>query len=339
MPDNNLSAPAEPVVTTPPSEDQLAEDLANLLEPAETDQPGADEDKAASAEPEDDPLGLDAPAEDEDENDADNPDGPDAAEIKGGRFAPDSAKVKLEDGTTISIAELKRNNLYHAGFTQKTQALAKDREAFDAERRQVAEYAQTLDQSREYLAWYAEQYLPKQPQQFQGDPSQDPMGYLKWQQDRDNWLAHVQAYQTFQQQRQQDTERQSGETKKQHEERMRQQAGALVEAFPVLKDKAKGPQFWNALLEGAEQHYGITADEVNATLDPRLIKALRDALGYRRIQSRAGQVQQQITQKPVKPGARRPPQAAEVRGRKERTERLRQSGSIDDAAAAIADLL
>jgi hypothetical protein len=124
MADTNLSPSGEPVVTTPPTEDQLVDDLANLLEPPETDQPTEPKEGTAAA-PEtddDDPLGLNA----EDEAaaaDADDPDGPEA-EIKGGRFAPDSAKVKLDDGTTISIAELKRNNLYHAGFTQKTQQLS-----------------------------------------------------------------------------------------------------------------------------------------------------------------------------------------------------------------------
>ena len=77
MAEDNLSAPAEPVATTPPTEDELVEDISNLLEPPETDQPEEPEEEAAPTE-EDDPLGLAEDVETTDDTDtADEADGPD----------------------------------------------------------------------------------------------------------------------------------------------------------------------------------------------------------------------------------------------------------------------
>ena len=39
MAEDNLSGSPEPVATTPPTQESLVEDISNLLEPPETDQP------------------------------------------------------------------------------------------------------------------------------------------------------------------------------------------------------------------------------------------------------------------------------------------------------------
>lgn len=338
MANDNLSAAAEPVATTAPTEDELIGQISDLLDDSETNPVKEHEEPAAAeAEPEDDPLGLEADAEDVEETDADDPDGSDDAEIKGGRFAPDSAKVKLDDGKTITVAELKRNNLYHAGFTQKTQELAKEKETFAAERQKVAEYAQSLDQSRDYLAWYAENFLPKQPEPFNGAPD-DYVGFLDWQRKQAEWQTHAQAYSAFQQQKQQDTERKSGETQKQANERLAKERNALLQAIPVLKDPVKGKATWDAIVSGAQQHYGITAEEVNTVGDHRLVVALRDALAYRRIKAAAPKVQAEVGKRPpLKEGRRAPANQTQVKQRQERLERLKRDPSLANGAASLMD--
>lgn len=339
MADNNLSAPAEPDVTTPQTYDEQVEDLSNLLGDPETDLPDDDQDEAAAATPEaeeDDPLGLDVEAEDVDETDADDPDGSEP-EIKGGRFAPDTAKVTLDDGTVITVAELKRNNLYQRGFTEKTTALAKERETFEAERQSVTEYAQSLDQSREYLAWYAEKHLPKDPGPFTGDSIHDPASYIHWSAERDKWALHQQAYQVFQQQKAEEQQRQNGETQKQAETRLMREREALLKAMPVLKDPVKGKVAWDTMVSGAAEHYGITPDMVNTIGDHRLLVVLREALAYRRLKASAPQVRQQVAQRPVKPGRRAAPTVTAQRERQGRTERLRSTGSFEDGVVALQD--
>ena len=333
MANDNLSGSPEPVaVSTPPTEDQLVEDISNLLEDPATDLPEEPEEAAAPTE-EDDPLGL---AEDVDADTAEAGDESEEPEIKGGRFAPDTAKVTLDDGTVTTIAELKRGTLFQRDYTKKTQELSKDRESFEAERQQVSQYAQQLDQSREYLAWYAEKNLPKQPGEAP-DPNTDPHGYQVWSFQRDNWLAHVQAYQQFQAEREAEGQRKAGETQKQTQERYKREAEALFKAIPVLKDPAKGKQVWDNIVAGAGS-LGFSPEEVNGIRDHRMVLALRKAIAYDRIKASAPKVQAEVTKRPVVNNARRAaPNAAQTREKQARTERLRSDPSFQNGVAALMD--
>jgi hypothetical protein len=344
MADNNLSAPeAGPDVTTPAQTyDEQVQDLSNLLEDPATDLPEEDQDEAAApVEPEaeeEDPLFADDDAEDVGTEDADETDGSEEPEIKGGRFAPDSAKVTLDDGTVITVADLKRNNLFQRDYTKKTTEMAAEREQLTSLRSEVDQYAQSLNQSREYLAWYAETHLPKDPGRFAGDPVRDPVAYMQWQQQRDAFLEHQQAYQVFQQQKVEDEQRKSGETQKQTQVRLQREREALLKAIPVLKDPVKGPEAWNTLVRGAIEHYGYTADEINTKSDHRDAVMLRDALAYRRIKAAAPKVQEKVRQPaPVRPGRRPPTDVREQQGRQARSERLRNSGRFEDGVAALQD--
>lgn len=338
MADDNLSAPAEPVAVSdvPKTQDELIGSLSNLLDAPATDHVEEAEDKTAAAAPapEDDPLGLNADVEDDGEVDPDAPDGP-QAEVLGGRFAPDTAKVKLDDGSVISVAELKRNNLYHAGFTQKTQALAKDVEAFTADRQKVAEYAQSLSQFRDYVASYAEQHLPQRPEPFTGAPD-DYVGFIEWQRKEAAWQTHATAYQAFQQQKKAENDRQAGETKQQADARVKVEADKLRTAIPVLNDPAKAKAFHDALVSGASTHFGITQAEVDAIGDHRMVLVLREAIAARTNKTKAPQAQQEAARRPaIRPGQRPAPNAAAAREKQARTEQLRKTGSFEDGVAAL----
>jgi len=342
MADNNLPGEPGPDVTTPQSYDQQIEDISNLLDDPAADPVEEPEDsEAAKPEPEDDddPLGLEVEAEDVDEADAEDPDGSEEPEIKGGRFAPDSAKVTLDDGSVITVAELKRNNLFQRDYTKKTTELKAEREAIDTRKSEVDQDAQQLSQFREYATWYAESFLPKRPEPFAGDPSRDPIAYQTYLWAKEQWENHAQAYQAFQQSREAEEQKRTGETQKQAEARLARERDALLKAMPVLKDPVKGKATWDAIVSGASEHYGITAEEVNTVGDHRMLVALRDALAYRRIKAKAPQVQAQVAQKPaMKPGKRAAPQSANSKEQQVRSERLRNSGKLDDFVAAASHL-
>jgi hypothetical protein len=341
MADNNLSGEPGPDVTTPQTFDENVEDISKLLSDPVTDPAeDAEEEAAAATEPEavedDDPLGLDVEAEDVGEADEEEPDGSEESEIKGGRFAPDTAKVTLDDGSVITVADLKRNNLFQRDYTKKTTELKAKETEVEALKSEVSQQAQSLAQFRDYAAWYAEQNLPKQPAPFTGNRIADPMGYLEWSQKNDEWLAHVEAYNQFQAHKQAEEQSKAGETQKQAEARLARERDALLKAIPVLKDPVKGKQTWEAIVAGAQSEYGITAEEVNTVGDHRMLVALRDALAYRRIKAKAPQVQAQVAAKPaMKPGKRAPTNAGPSKERAARSEQLRKTGSIDDAVALL----
>lgn len=346
MADDNLSADAGPVTddSAPLNMSSAVAGLTDILKDDPTPDPVAeneDTEQAAAdegAEPEQE-------AEDVEAATAEDEDGSEEPEVKGGRFAPDTAKVTLDDGTVTTVGELRRNTLFQRDYTKKTTELKAEREAFQSERQtfeqerqKVSEYAQQLDQSREYLAWYAEQFVPKQPEAFKGNPADDPMGYMQWQHANNQWLNHVQAYQAFQQQRQQGDQLKAGETQKQQQERLQRERDALVTSWPVLKDPVKGKQAWDGLVSSAQQHFGLTAEEVNSVADHRMIQILRDALEYRKVKAAAPNVKAQV-RKPAMQDAPRPAQQRPNADRAAQSERFNKSRSLDDAAALLRNLI
>lgn len=342
MVDNNLSASAEPDVTTSAQSvtfDEHVEDLTkalqddpSLMDPVEEQK---EEAPAADDNQDDDPLGLDA--EDVAADAADEPDESEA-EIKGGRFAPDTAKVTLDDGTVTTIAELKRGTLFQRDYTQKTQALSEERKTFEAERQQVSQYVQQVEQLREYASWYAEQYLPKKPEPFTGDRMNDPMGYLQWSQKNDEWQAHAQAYQQFMQQKTAADEQKKGETDKQLQDRRLAEAKALGAAIPVFKDPVKGKAAWDAMVTGASQ-FGFTPEDLDAVVDHRQLVVLREALAYRRIKAKAPQAKEEVARRPpVREGRRAPADQQQTRQRQALTERLNSPGNFDAGVALLRNL-
>jgi hypothetical protein len=341
MADDNLPAPAGTEVTTSrePSYDEHVEDISKALQddPLLADPVEATEEKTPAADtPDDDPLGLDA--EDVAADAADEPDGPDA-EIKGGRFAPDTAKVTLDDGSVTTIAELKRGTLFQRDYTQKTQALSEDRKTFDAERQQVSQLAQQVEQFREYASWYAEQYLPKQPAPFTGDRMNDPMGYLQWSQKNDEWLAHAQAFQQFQQQKTVADQQKQGETDKQFQERRLKEAEALGKAIPVFKDPVKGKAAWDAMVSGAAE-YGYTPADLEAVVDHRQLVVLREALAYRRLKAKAPQAAAEAARRPpVREGRRAPADQQQTRQKQHLTEQLNRPGNFDAGVELLKNLI
>lgn len=322
---------AEPIAA--PTFDEQVAGLSDLLEDPATDHPEEKREPAAE-ETEDDPLAL---AEDVDEaTDTTVEDGPEDAEIKGGRFAPDTAKVQF-NGETITIRDLKshvdkRVKDFQRGFTEKTTAL-KARES------EVDQYVQSLSERRDYLEWYAGQYVPKQPEPFKGNAATDPVGWGIWQQQQQAWVDHVTAYQAFQQQKEADNQRKTGETQAQARERIARESEALRTAIPALKDPAKAKALWETLTTGAVKNYGFTEEEAGGISDHRMVLVLRDALAYRQLKAKAPQVREEVTKRPVAPAARRQdPRAQGNRDRVARSERLRQTGSMEDAIAALQDL-
>ncbi len=342
MADNNLPAPAGPDVTTSAQSvtfDEHVEDLTkslqddpSLMDPVEEQK----EETPAADDPDDDPLGLEA--EDVETETAEVPDESEA-EIKGGRFAPDTAKVTLDDGTVTTIAELKRGTLFQRDYTQKTQALSEEKKTFEAERQQVSQYAQQVEQLREYASWYAEQYLPKKPEPFTGDRLNDPMGYLAWSQKNDEWQTHAQAYQQFQQQKTAAEQQKKGETDKQFQERRLREAEALGKAIPIFKDPVKGKAAWDALVSGAAE-YGYSPEDLDAVVDHRQLVILRKAIAYDRLKAKAPQAPAEVARRPpVREGRRAPADQQQTRQRQALTERLNKPGNFDAGVELLKNLI
>ena len=126
----------------------------------------------------------------------------------------------------------------------------------------------------------------------------------------------------------------------------RQAHEARINQARFQREQAKLNEFWPELISDkdvqskvlaeAEKHFGITAEEFNGFTDHRHYKVLKDALAYRAAQAKTEAAVKVVRAKPklVKGAARSSVNQKDAR-RADAMSRLRDSGSLEDAADAL----
>lgn len=331
--DNNLPAPEAGPVDDDKSYDDLVGDISNLIDPEADLEAGEEVNEADTEEVTDEVAEPDA--EDVEQDDASDEDGPEEPEIKGGRFAPDTAKVTLEDGTVITVAELKRNNLFQRDYTRKTQELAAEREQISHRKSEVDQQAQSLSQDFQFMNWFAEHYLPKQPAP-PSDPN-DPIAEIQYGRELRQWQELQGLRDYFSSKLGELEQTKQAETQAQKAARLRSEAQALVSKDKTFADEQKRIAFLNEAATKGAEYWGLTREEIAGIESHKQWLVLRDALRYRALQAKAPGVAQQVKAKPVVGGKRTNPNAKQNSGKLARTERLRRERTFEAGVDALQD--
>ena len=323
--------------------DQSVEDISDLLgDDPETD-PVADEKDQAKAAPDDDGEvpDLDLTEDVEDSEGDENEDGSDEPEIKGGRFAPDTAKVTLEDGTVITVAELKRNNLFQRDYTKKTTELSAEREQITARKSEVDQQAQSLAQLAERLQHFSQTYLPKPPEPFHGTPDTDPIGYMRYMKQSEDYNLAYGQFMAIEQERSRLTQAQQQEQAAKAQEAINAEFATLRSKDKFFADTGKVRSFLDEATTKGAEWWGLTPERLGRMQTAEEFLILRDAMRYRKALAKAPEAHKQVQAKPAmaKGGKRADPNARVSNAQRARSERLRSTGSIDDFASAVMDLI
>lgn len=340
-------APDAPVVSEALSEAQADDRLTALLGGnPETDPAKEEEGKSDAGNPEDNPPEDDEidpsliPEDDETVVDDENPDEPQT--YAKGKFASDDAQVTLEDGTVISVAELKRNNLFQRDYSKKTEEVAREREAVTKAREEFSQLQAQVQQERDYALWYLEQNAPQEPKAPTVPSSVDPFAWVQYQEQVQKYNQVVTAWQAMHQGREADKQRAEQEQKARHDAYLAEQRTNLFEKIPVLKDEKKRQEWFESAYRDTEKYYGIKPEELNNVTDHRFYVALKDALSLRRAKEKAPAVQKEVQAKPMmaQGSGRRPnPEAQAQREINGLGKQFRQSRSAADADAYLTTLL
>jgi hypothetical protein len=282
----------------------------------------SDENEEAGEEDEGDP-GDEDQAEEGDEEDP---------ESEQGRFVADNAKVRLEDGTVISVSDLKKGSLLHADYTRKTQETAELRRSFEAQSESVKQAETQIIEQREYMTALLQSLTPKAP-----DPSlvrSDPVAYMEQKAQFEQFTAHLD-YLTQQNQQTQQQRQQEAQAKRQ--EKVNTEWGALLEKAPELKDKTKFTAFEAELVKAAPE-FGFSPQELMEAVpyDHRMALVLKDAIAWRKLQASKPQAVKKAEGRPPihKGGKRLAPQAQKARQAEAAITRLKSTGTLADATAA-----
>lgn len=342
MSDDNL--PGEPgPVDDAKTFDQSVEDISNLLpdDPA-TDLIAGDADQAtADVEDDGDEPGIDLSEDVEDEEGAKDENGSEEPEIKGGRFAPDTAKVTLEDGTVITVAELKRNNLFQRDYTKKTTELSAEREQITRKASEVDQQAQSLAQLAERLQVFSHTYLPTPPEPFQGTPDTDPIGYMKHMQATEKYNLAYGQYMAIDQERQRLLEVQQQEQQAQTAQAIDAEFAALRSKDAFFSDATKVKGFLDEVTTKGAEWWGLTPERIGQMGTAAEFRILRDAMRYRRAVAKAPEVTKQVQAKPAmaRVGKRADPGARVSSQQRARSEQLRKDGTLESGVARLMDLI
>lgn len=304
-------------------------------EPLETNDETHEGDEEGDEQPDDEGQ----PDDEEGDEETETEEGEEAEEVGGGRFAGDDAKVRLPDGSVLTIAQLKSGNLMDRDYRQKTMALSEEKKAFDSQFQAVEQTKQQLAEQQDYMSKLLQSLMPPPPQRPTASVLADPIARLQYQEQKEAYDDFVQHLQYIQQQQEGSKQELTAKQQAEQQGRIQNEFAALVEKAPELKDQSK-LQAFEADLIATGAAYGFTREDIAAQVphDHRMALVLRDAMAWRKLQSSKTKVQDKspAPQRPPvqKGGKRQSPGNIQAREARSAMDRLDKTGSLRDGIAA-----
>ena len=266
------------------------------------------------AEPEEGEPTLEAEeAGDDDETESDEDTGDDADPV---------FEIETVNGVEqVPLSELKAGHMRQADYTRKTMELATERRDFASEKQTIEAQKQQLTEALQYWAVPVQQEPDWREMAQKLDPREFQLRQVEWQERQKRAQQAQEQYQALR-----DYEMQQVRQAEQQK---------LLEALPEWRDPARFKAEAGRMVEHAAQ-YGFAPEEVGAIVDHRMVRVLRDAILYREQQAKLPEAKRIAKpQKALKPGSKPDKARSQEVARKQHLDRLRQTGSIEDAIDLI----
>jgi Tfp pilus assembly protein PilN len=238
-------------------------------------------------------------------------------------------KVSGEE-VEVTLDELLNGYSRTADYQKKTQSLAEQRKAVEAERVKIEEAAKTRETYAQRLQ-VIEQLLQ---QQNQGEDlsqlkTEDPIAYavaMAEKVEREKQLAAVQA------ERQRVQQEQMTHQQALLQKHIQQEQQKLIEIIPDFKDDVKGEVIRRDIRNYAKS-IGFTDQELSQVYDSRAVQTLYKAMQYEKLMANKGATTKKVATAPktLRPGTSNPQSSENETVKKERA-KLRQTGNKKDAA-------
>ena len=240
-----------------------------------------------------------------------------------------SVKVSGED-KELTLSELKSLAQQGADYTKKTQQVAEQRKALEAEAKAIEEakylrdaYAQRLQAMEQLLN------SPEQSEDLEYLKESDPIGYAVRVAEKQQQREQLQAVQL---ERQRIAEQQQAEYAQQMQGYLAQQAEQLAKVLPEYTDPVKGETLRSELRSFAKSNLGFSDEELSMVRDSRQVIALHKAMLYDKLQQAKPNVNKRVSEAPktLKSGNSVKPATSDQI--KRQSNQLKQTGRVRDAA-------
>lgn len=223
-------------------------------------------------------------------------------------------------------------------YTKKSQTLAEQRKAVEAERMAVEQAKQARDAYAQRLN-LIEEFISKQDtgENLEALKETDPIGYavkVAERTEREKQLAMVQA------EKQRIAQQQNAERQAELAQAVQREAQRLAEVIPDYGHPEKGTEVKKMVREFAKS-IGYSEQELASAYDSRAVQVLYMAAQYAKLQSQKPQVTKKVSEAPkmLRPGNAATQKVAADETVKKAHSQLRKSGKVSDAAALFERLL
>lgn len=232
----------------------------------------------------------------------------------------------------VTLDELIKSYQLGTDYTKKSQAVAEERKAVEAERQRIEEARYLRDQYAERLQ-VIEQMLNQQPETENLDylKETDPIGYavkVAELSQREKQLAQVRAEQArIAEQQQREQQEQLGQV-------VQAESRKLAEVIPEYADPQKGETLRRELREFGMKA-GFSEQELANVYDSRAVLTLWKAMQYDKLQSAKPGITKKVNEAPkvIKSGVSQPRDGNDEM--KKLKARAKQTGRVADAAKAF----
>ena len=300
-------------------------------QPAADDDTAEAEDADLNAEDVDDES-LQADEDGNPDDDGQAEDDPEAEpESDQGRFVASNGKVRLPDGTVSTVSDLIQGNLRDRDYRQKTMEAAEVRKTYEARSSALSQKEQQLSEQLNYANALLQSFMPQAPDQTMLES--DPVGYMRA---RDQYERMVQHLNYIAQTQQQMTQAQLAEQQQRQAEIAQRERAKILDALPHLKDENKLRAFASEI-QSYGPKWGLTNEDLAMIPTNSAYAVIFDkAIRWDKLQASKPKVQKQIENRPpVARGGKRPtPQESQQRHASELRNKAKQTGRVEDAAAA-----
>lgn len=237
----------------------------------------------------------------------------------------------------VTLDELMQGYQLGADYTKKTQEVAEQRKALEAEQAAVQEAKQVRDTYAQRLQ-AIEQFLTgneDSPEDLAAMKENDPIGYavkVAEATEKKEQLAQVKAEQDRL------AKQQQAEQQQQMAKFVQQEAQKLSQVLPEFSDPTKGEQVRNEIRNYGKS-VGFTDNELAQVYDSRHVLVLHKAMQYDKLQKSKPAVTKKVSKAPkmVKSGTKVKEGNRDVR--KKQMAKLKQTGKARDAAALFEDFI
>jgi len=228
----------------------------------------------------------------------------------------------------VSLDELLNGYSRTADYQKKTQSLAEQRKAVEADRVKIDEASKTRDTYAQRLQVIEQLLQQDSGQDLSALKADDPIAYAIAMAERMEKDKQLQAVQMERQRVQQEQQTHQQSQLQQH---IRQEQQKLVEAIPEFKDDVKAEVIRRDIRTYAKS-IGFSDQELSQVYDSRAVQTLYKAMQYEKLMANKGATAKKVADAPktLRPGTSNPKSSETESVKKERAI-LRQTGNKKDA--------